>query len=659
MTTTDTPTPVFTLRPDQVQTVNFMTSRPYSAIWLDMGAGKTVSMLTALQIMRPQGHILVVAPKTIARSTWIDEIENWNFPIKTKSLLVDERDKELPVDKRRELFRNVWTDPPTMYFINQELLTQAPLQTKRLAVSTPAADAPTPSSEALAVLDMASRLGPSKKDDLLEAVRTESVATHGGRPPTKKKVTAWINELIATGALQSQMHLCPTCGGEGLKDRACTECQFGLVDQMPIQQIDGKPTILWPFPTVIIDESQGFGSHSAKRFLALKAVRPAISRLIELTGTPAANGLEKLWSQIYLLDQGAALGHNITAFRDRWFTPKMLPGTNTPGKWLPNPGAEEEIHQAVSHLAMSAQNTSLLPDPVIEDVSIDLGPQVLSAYKTFRRDLVIDVVDENLRAMAERGFESWLTTSSNAAVAMRAELAALDEVDRAARQEQYLQQYLAANRHSLVNTVVADNQGVLTSKLLQYASGTLYTADPDDPSTKGRYQVIHDAKVRAAEQIILDNAGSPVLLAYHFRSDREQLLARLAHLGLQAFDGSREMIRRWNTGSIPVMLVHPASAGHGLNLQHGGHTLLWFTLTYDLEHYMQTNKRLHRPGQKNLVRILRLLATGTNDERIPGVLGDKRKIQGRLLDAVSVNAPAQQRSLAALMDEVDDDLPIY
>lgn len=660
MTTTETPTSAFTLKPHQVQSVNFMTSRSASAIWLDMGGGKSLATLTALQIMRPVGHILVVAPKTIARSTWIDEIEAWDFPIRTKSLLVDENDRQLPVSTRLELFRAIPHEPPTMYFINQELLTQSPLKAQRLVPSV--TNPGSLSQQAAALLDLAHTLGPGRREDLLETFREQAVAAHGGKPPAKTKVNAWIRELIDSGAVSYETHVCGTCGGEGLKNRACTDCQFGLVDQLPIDETGGRPTAIWPFPTVIIDESQGFGSHDSKRFLALKTVRPAMTRVIELTGTPAANGLEKLWSQIYLLDQGEALGRNITAFRDRWFTPKMAPGTNTPSKWIPNPGAEEEIHRAVRHLAMSAQNTELaLPELEIEDVEVTLEPDLLEAYKQFKRELVIDVVDENLRAAAERGFETWLASKVPAARTLTAQLAGLGDDDRHDLYEQHLQQYLAAHRLSLITSVVAENQAVLTSKLMQFASGTLYTSDPDDPSTKGRYEVIHDAKLRAAEWLIHEAAGSPVLLAYHFRSDREQLLTHLEHAGLDvhAFDGSREMIRRWNGGQLPVMLVHPASAGHGLNLQFGGHTLIWYTLPFSLEHYLQTNKRLHRPGQTHAVKILRLLAMQTQDERLPDVLGVKKRTQDKLLDAVAASGGLEDRRLNALYDEIGDDLAAY
>ena len=193
---------------------------------------------------------------------------------------------------------------------------------------------------------------------------------------------------------------------------------------------------------------------------------------------------------------------------------------------------------------------------------------------------------------------------------------------------------------------------------MQFASGTLYTADPDDPSTKGRYEVIHDKKIEMAEYLVRNNGGEPMLVAYHFRSDLEQLLARFKKAGIdaQAFDGSRDMVRRWNAQQIPVMLLHPASAGHGLNLQHGGSSMVWFTLPFSLEHYMQTNGRLFRTGQTKPVTIYRLITKGTQDERLPVVLRDKQQVQDDLIEAVAGDAAFEAAKLAALEEEIREDL---
>lgn len=603
-TTTSPPRPSpIVLKPYQQQIHDFLVGQPFAGAWLGVGAGKTLSTLRVLQTLRPIGHILVIAPVAIARSTWLDEIDKWGFPIRTKSLIVNENDRKLSKQRRLERFRDVFTDPPTMYFVNQELLTMAS-QGERLVVPVPGpSPAPGTSSVALDFLDVLRGLGPSTQEELVDGYRGRFVT---GEAPAKSRVLDAVKELISEGLAAREASQCRACDGSG-----CHECRFGLVDQMPIQSIDGRDTIIWPFQTVIIDESQGFKSHASERFKALKTVRPAITRLIELTGTPSPNGLHDLWSQIYLLDQGQALGKNITEFRNRWFVPKMVPNTTTPAKWVPTANAEAEIHQAITHLVMSAQNTNLnLPALTIQNANVTLPPDLMAAYKEFKRDLVLDVV---------RSY--------------------LDEDGKLTQ---------------TIESIVAENQAVLTSKLMQFASGTLYTADPEDPSTKGQYEVIHDKKLEMAEYLVRNSGGEPVLIAYHFRSDLEQLLARMKKAGIdaQVFDGSREMVRRWNAQRIPVMLLHPASAGHGLNLQDGGSTMIWYTLTHNLEHYLQTNGRLYRTGQTKPVTIHRLIAKGTQDERMPGVLADKQQIQDDLLSAVS----GEERLLVALAEEIRDDL---
>lgn len=535
MTTLLPAAPPFTLDAEQRAIHDFLVPRPHAAAWFGIGGGKTLTTLSLLQTVRPIGHILVIAPPAIARSTWINEIHKWGFPIRTRSLIVDERDKKLSKEKRLRRFREVFEDPPSMYFINRELLTRSPMRTCKVC---------------------------------------------HGEPPERAY--------------------------------ACTACQTGLIDQLPLATVtgpDGRASQVprWPFPTVIIDESQGFSSHDSERFKALARMRPAISRMVQLTGTPSPNGLHDLWAQMYLLDQGAALGRTVTEFRDRWFVPKMVYGTNIPAKWIPVPGAEEEIYERIRHLVISARPAPLaIGEPDVQDIDIVLPADALEAYQDFKRDLVLDLVKEHT-----------------------------DEDGKLTQ---------------TIDSIVADNQAVLTGKLQQFASGTLYTGDPDDPSTKGEYEVMHEAKLDMVEYLVRNNGGEPVLIPYHFRSDLEQLLKRFkkARIDARAFDGSRAMVAAWNAKQIPVMLLHPASAGHGLNFQDGGSTLIWYTLPFSLEHYQQTNGRLHRKGQTIRVRILRLIAQGTQDQRMPTLLDEKAGVQDALIDAVDINH--------LLLGELEDDL---
>jgi SNF2 family DNA or RNA helicase len=482
------------LLPHQALIKQYIIDHPHCGIFLGVGGGKTLTVLMALAAVRPAGHILVVAPINIARSTWINEIEKWGIPLRTRSLIVNDNDKKLTRAKRLARYSEVFTDPPTMYFISQDLV----------------------------------------------------------------------------------------------KD---------LVDNMPTSGTGKNKVFQWPFPTVIFDESQGVKSSTSDRFKALKQARPAIIRMIELTGTPTPNGLLDLWSQVYLLDEGLALGATMTAYKERYFRVTKF-ANNRPIEWEPLPGAEEEIYARVAHLVMSTENTSLnLPKATIEDVNVSMTKDELEAYKEFKKDLVLDLA--------------------------------------------------AANPGEPIVTIVAQNQAVLTNKLLQFASGTLYTDDQHN------YRVIHDHKIQMSDYLIRNTDG-PVIIAYMYRSDRSELLSKLAAMGhdARAFDGSRAMVQEWNEGKVPVMLLHPASAGHGLNLQDGGNTLIWYTVPHSLEHYIQTNGRVDRMGQKKPVTIYRLITNGTRDTRQPLNLERKDLVQKGLLSAVFIEADEVQ----ALTEEFASDL---
>ena len=486
-----------TLKPHQQVVWDFIVRNPKCGIFLTAGGGKTLTVLTALAHVRPAGHILVVAPINIARSTWVDEVEKWGFPLRVRSLIVNERDKKLTRQKRLERYQQIMNDPPTMYFINVDLI-----------------------------------------DDLIK--------------------------------------------------------------QMPREKVGRKERILWPFSTVIVDESQTLKGYDSVRFKALAQVAPATLRFIELTGTPTPNGLMDLWSQMYLLDEGLALGKNITAYRERFFDEVPIRGTDRVGYEL-KPGAAEIIHELVKHKVMSAENTTIpMPDVSIDDVNITLDADTLEAYKDFTKQQVLELADPDPN-----------------------------------------------NPGTL--TITADNAAILYGKQLQFASGTMYVDDEKN------FAVIHEEKLQMAEYLIRNNGGSPVLVAYKFKSDQAQLLRYLNDAGhdAQAFDGSRAMIAKWNAGQVPVMLIQPASAGHGLNLQDGGHTLIWYTLPDSLEHYMQTNARLARMGQQHPVQIWRLITKHTRDARMPDLLQRKYQVQQGLLDAVRINPLVGP---SAQLDYLDDDL---
>lgn len=350
-----------------------------------------------------------------------------------------------------------------------------------------------------------------------------------------------------------------------------------ISDLVKWHQDNKKP---WPFPTIIVDELQSFKSHKSNRFKSLKAVENATTRFIGLTGTPIPNGLMDLWSEVYLMDGGVRLGKNITAYRDTYFNPGLVVNGITVS-WRPKYDAEDVIYNKISDIVISIKNPNIkLPQVTYNDVYCFMDDDEMAKYKALVKDQVLDLKDENGNDIS----------------------------------------------------IEAANAAVLSAKLSQMASGTLYI----DESLQ--YTVIHQRKLEQLEYII-NNTNSPVLVAYHFKSDKEQIMKYLTGLSIDAriFDGSPEMIHEWNQGNIQVMLLQPASAGHGINIQDGGHTLVWYTLPWSLEHYIQTCGRLNRQGQKHPVMIHHLLTYGTIDKHILSAIHKKDTSERALMDAVAAS----------------------
>lgn len=447
----------------QIFAKDFMLQHPYCGLFLKMGLGKTSIVLEGLYELNPHGHVLIIAPKTIARCTWANEIKKWNIPFRTQSLLVNEKGKKLSKKKREEIFDTIPTAPPTVYFINRDLISK-------------------------------------------------------------------------------------------------------LVDYFPKEK--------WCFPIVIIDESQSFKSYSATRFKKLASVRPYIFRLVELTGSPAPNGLMDLWSQIYLLDMGARLGKNITAYRDVYFNPGLVVN-GYPVEWIPKINAKENIYDRIGDITISMENKYIkLPELTFNDIYVELDEPERKRYKEFSKTYILDL---------ENG----------------------DQIEAA-------------------------NSAVLQAKLSQMASGAIYTKQGSH-----EYEIVHEHKLEVCEYIINDTADN-VLIAYHFQSDKEMLLNYFKEHDIEAvvFDGTPEMESAWNQKQIKVMLVQPASCGFGLNLQDGGATLIWYTLPWSLEHYEQMNARIYRQGQTQPCVIHHLMTKHTVDTRILKAIQKKDLSQQELMGAI-------------------------
>lgn len=325
----------------------------------------------------------------------------------------------------------------------------------------------------------------------------------------------------------------------------------------------------WPFPIVVIDELSSFKSAKAKRWKALRRVRGRIQRLIGLTGTPRPNGLEDLWPELYLLDQGQRLGRTLGAFRQHFLVPDRMSG-HIVYSYRPKEGAEAEAYDRISDICMSIKKDDVLnlPGQVYEDIEITAQPALLKRYKQFERDKVLECLDEE-------------------------------------------------------GEIVAGSAAALTNKLLQFANGAIYDMD-------GNVHEIHALKLDALEELLEEAGGDNVLLLYAYKHDADRIRQRITCRELD----TPEDMDAWNRGEIPVALAHPASIGHGLNLQDGGHIIVWYGLTWSLELYQQANERLNRPGQKNVCRVYHLILKGTHDGRVLDALKNKDKGQAAALEAL-------------------------
>ena len=331
--------------------------------------------------------------------------------------------------------------------------------------------------------------------------------------------------------------------------------------------------IPFDFDMVVIDELSSFKNHNTKRFKSLLKVRPKINRIVGLTGTPASNGLMDLWAEFRILDMGQRLGRFITKYRTDYFAPDKRNGQIV-YSYKPLPFAEDIIYRKISDITISMKSTDHLqmPELISSEYAVHLSPEEHLLYDELRKVLVLSL---------SKG------------------------------------------------EVTAANAASLSGKLSQMANGAVY----DD---LGNINFIHDKKLDALEDIIEAANGKPVLVAYWFKHDLNRITERLKslHIPFSCLDDSAS-IKRWNNGEIPVALIHPASAGHGLNLQKGGSTMVWFGLTWSLELYQQTVARLWRQGQTaNTVVVQHIVTKGTIDERILAALKNKDKTQSALIDAV-------------------------
>lgn len=347
----------------------------------------------------------------------------------------------------------------------------------------------------------------------------------------------------------------------------------------------GRDSFVWlvgkyqgrlPFDTLVIDELTSFKSPKSERFKAMRIALPGFERVIGLTGTPAPNGLKDLWAQMYCIDQGARLGKSVTKYREAYFNTHKW--NNIVVRCDVKRGCEEIIQGKIADisLSMQAKDYIQLPKMLIHTVSVQLSGKVMKAYNTFEREKVLEFASEH-------GKEP--------------------------------------------SNILANSAAGLMNKLSQFANGAVYDEER-------QVHKVHDEKLERLAEIIEAANGENVLVFYQYRHDAERIKDKLKGYTVRTYQGEQDL-NDWNDKKIDVLLAHPASTAYGLNMQQGGHYIVWFGTGWNLEHYLQANARLHRQGQKHPVTVYKLLCAGTVDERAAAALEDKKSVQQGLLDSLN------------------------
>ena len=397
--------------------------------------------------------------------------------------------------------------------------------------------------------------------------------------PKKVAESTWVKEP-AKWDHTKQLRVSPVLGSAQKRIRAlCTQADIWVINRENVCWLVDYYRNAWPFDMVVVDESSSFKSHKAKRFKSLAAISPHIKRLVLLSGTPSPNGVEDLWSQIYLIDAGERLEKKYTHFRERYMEPDTYGPHGTVFKFAAKKGSFDAVMSRISDVAISmkAEDYLELPDVVYNRIDVQLDPKARKHYNELEREMILQLPEGDL------------SVASAAA---------------------------------------------LSNKLLQLANGAVY-----DESRS--VLPVHDCKLEAFSEILESLNGESVLVFYSYQHDKTRLLNLLGKTGLRyrCLD-KREDEEAWNAGEVDVMLAHPASCAYGLNLQHGGHNIIWFGLTWNYEHYVQANARLHRQGQEKPVVVHHLVCDGTRDEDVMIALSRKEKAQEYVMESLKARIKA-------------------
>lgn len=394
--------------------------------------------------------------------------------------------------------------------------------------------------------------------------------------PKKVAETVWTDEIEKWDGL-GHLRTSKVLGLEKDRRRALNQqADIYIINRENVVWLVNLLGSNWNFDMVIIDELSSFKSQKSQRFKALKLVRKYVKRAVGLTGTPSPNGMLDLWSQLFLLDRGKRLGDNYVKYREAYFEPGKRDG------------------KVIFNYTLKKGGILLGDDFYVKELFNKIG------------DICFSMKTEDYLDLPER----------------------LDINRYVELPKEKLQQYYEFEREQVLllkdKEITAINAAALSNKLLQFANGAMYDENKD-------YHVLHDEKIEAVKEIVESLDGKPILLFYSYISDKERLKA--------VFKGARELktpkdIKDWNEGKIEILIAHPASAGHGLNLQFGGQFILWFGCPWSLELYLQAIKRIHRSGVVSAVTNMRLIVRGTIDEDVVKRLAGKDKSQNELIAAV-------------------------
>lgn len=349
--------------------------------------------------------------------------------------------------------------------------------------------------------------------------------------------------------------------------------------------VTGRDNFVWlvgkyggqlPFDVLVIDELTSFKSAKSERFKAMRIAVPSVKRVIGLTGTPAPNGLIDLWAQMYCIDQGERLGKSVSKYRETYFETHKW--NNIVVRCDVKKDCDGIIRNKIADicLSMQAKDYLQLPDMITHNTVVDLTDKTMAAYTRFEKEKVLEF-------NAEHGDEP-------------------------------------AN-------VLANSAAGLMNKLSQFANGAIYDEDM-------QVHAIHDEKIDRLTEIVEAANGSSVLVFYQYKHDVTRITAKLKGYKVRTYKNEKDL-NDWNAGEIDVLLAHPASTAYGLNMQHGGHYIVWFGTGWNLEHYQQANARLHRQGQRYPVTVYKLICRGTVDERASAALEGKKGVQQSLLDSLN------------------------